>query len=127
MGATERRVRYRRRKCAIVSAHSVLTEILMSVTQMLKSTGRDTVGQEVVLRVIGTREPPARMVIQVAVSGTASVQIQGRIARDAPWQDLGPVNAASALFHVEAVQFLRAVASGMAADASVSVWAVWAW
>lgn len=99
----------------------------MSVTQLLKSIDKDTVGQEVVLRVVGSREPPARMVVQVAVSGTASVQLQGRIARDAPWQNLGPANSASALFHIEAVQFLRAVVEGVAANSNVSVWAVWSW
>ena len=99
----------------------------MSVTQLLKSIDKDTVGQEVVLRVVGTREPPARMVVQVAVNGTASVQIQGRIARDAPWQNLGPLNSASALFHIEAVQFLRAVVADVTANSNVSVWAVWSW
>ena len=99
----------------------------MSVSHLLKSTERDTIGPEVMLRIVGTREPPARMVIQVDVAGTASVQIQGRVARDAPWQDVGPAHSASALFHIEAVQFLRAVASRVAAGTTVSVWAVWGW
>jgi hypothetical protein len=67
------------------------------------------------------------MVIQIAIDGSASVQIQGRISRDAPWQSLGPAHRACALLHVEPVQFLRAVTTGVAADTSVSVWAVWAW
>jgi len=67
------------------------------------------------------------MVIQVAVTGTALVQLQGRIARDAPWQDLGPAHFASALFHIDAVQFLRAVATNVAPDSTASAWAVWAW
>jgi hypothetical protein len=67
------------------------------------------------------------MVIQIAVTGTATVQIQGRIARDAPWQNLGSAYSASALFHVDAVQFLRAVTTDVAANSNVSVWAVWAW
>lgn len=79
------------------------------------------------LRVIGTREPPVHMVIQIAVVGGATVQIQGRIARDAPWQNLGPEHRASALLHVDAVQFLRAVATSVAANTTVSVWAAWAW
>jgi hypothetical protein len=29
--------------------------------------------------------------------------------------------------HVQPVQFLRAVTTGVAADSTVSVWAVWAW
>jgi hypothetical protein len=99
----------------------------VSVSHLLKSVKQATEGPEVVLRVIGTREPPPRMVIQISVLGAASVQIQGRIARDAPWQDVGPVHAKSTLFHIEAIQFLRAVASGVAQDATVSAWAVWAW
>jgi hypothetical protein len=99
----------------------------MSVSHLLKSVTRDAEGPEVALRVIGAREPPPRMVIQIAIDGSASVQIQGRISRDAPWQSLGPAHRACALVHVEPVQFLRAVTTGVAADTSVSVWAVWAW
>ncbi len=99
----------------------------MSVTLLLKSAAADSIGQETTLRVIGTREPPARMSIQIAVSGTANVQIQGRIARDAPWLNLGPSHSASAFLHIEPVQFLRAVAAQVGSGSSVSVWAVWAW
>jgi hypothetical protein len=99
----------------------------MSVSYLLKSAAQDGEGPEVALRVVGTREPPARMAIQIAIVGSATVQIQGRIARDAPWQSLGPAHRDGALMHVEPVQFLRAVATGVAANATVSVWAVWAW
>ncbi len=99
----------------------------MSVCLLLKEVTKDTTGAETCIRVIGTREPPGRMSIQVAVTGSANVQIQGKIAREAPWLDLGPLHTASALAYIEPVQFLRAVSSGMAAAASVSVWAVWSW
>ena len=99
----------------------------MSVSHLLKGAAADTQGPEVVLRVVGNREPPPRMVIQIAIAGTASVQIQGRVARDAPWQNLGPAHRDCTLLHVEPVQFLRAVTTGVAANTSVSVWAVWAW
>jgi hypothetical protein len=99
----------------------------MSVFMLLKSADRDTVGTEVAMRVVGTREPPAKMVIQIAVTGVATVQLQGRIARDAPWQDLGPPHVSSTVLHIEAIQFLRAVASDVAAKGSVTVWYVWGW
>lgn len=99
----------------------------MSAHLLLKCADRDSAGAETVLRIIGTREPPARMVIQVAITGSAEVQIQGRIARDAPWQDIGPAHASSALVHIDAVQFLRAVASKLVEKSAVCVWAVWAW
>lgn len=99
----------------------------MSVCHLLKAATRDQEGPEVALRVVGTREPPPRMVIQIAIDGSASVQIQGRIARDAPWQSLGPAHCDCALVHVEPVQFLRAVTTGVAKETTVSVWAVWAW
>jgi hypothetical protein len=99
----------------------------MSVSHLLKSAACDTKGPEVTLRVIGTQIPPARIAIQIAISGSATVQIQARIARDAPWQSLGPTYHDCALLHVEPVQFLRAVATGVATDAVVSVWASWAW
>jgi hypothetical protein len=99
----------------------------MSVQVLLNSTDKNTIGNDAVLRIIGSREPPAEMVVQIAIKGTGNVQIQGRIAKDAPWQDIGPPHAISALFHIKAVQFLRAVASDMGTDAKVSVWADWAW
>jgi hypothetical protein len=94
---------------------------------LLNGVTRDAEGPEVVLRVVGSREPPPHMVIQIAIGGSASVQIQGRIARDAPWQSIGPAHRDGALLHVQPVQFLRAVATGVAANTTVSVWAVWAW
>ena len=99
----------------------------MSVFVMLKGADRDTVGTETAMRVVGTREPPAKMVIQIAVTGSATVQLQGRIARDAPWQDLGAPHLASVVLHIEAIQFLRAVASNVQPKSSVSVWSVWGW
>ena len=99
----------------------------MSVAHLLKGVTRDEEGPEVALRVVGSREPPPRMVIQIAIDGSASVQIQGRISRDAPWQSLGPAYRDCALLHVEPVQFLRAVTTGVAEETTVSVWAVWAW
>jgi hypothetical protein len=99
----------------------------MSVCHLLKAVSKDMQGAEVALKVVGTREPPPRMVVQIAIVGTANVQIQGRIARDAPWQNLGPAHSDCSLLHVEPVQFLRAVATGVATGSTVSVWAVWAW
>ena len=99
----------------------------MALSSLLQSVDKDTVGAEVALRMIGTREPPAKMVIQIAITGTGTVQIQGRISREAPWQNIGPAHSASALMHIDAVQFLRAVASGMATGANASVWAAWGW
>lgn len=99
----------------------------MSVCLLLKEVTADTTGPETCIRVIGTREPPSRMSIQIAVAGIANVQIQGKIAREAPWLDLGPAHSTSALKYIEPVQFLRAVSNGMSGSAKVSVWAVWAW
>ena len=99
----------------------------MTACHLLKAVTRDAEGPEVALRVVGTREPPPRMVVQIAIAGSASVQIQGRIARDAPWQSLGPAHRDCALMHLQPVQFLRAVTTGVAVNTTVSVWAVWAW
>lgn len=99
----------------------------MSVSYLLKSAACDTKGPEVTIRVIGTQVPPARIAIQIAITGNATVQIQARIARDAPWQSIGPAYRDCALVHIEPVQFLRAVATEVGADALLSVWAAWAW
>jgi hypothetical protein len=99
----------------------------MSVCVLLNAADKNTVGNDSVLRIIGSREPPSNMVVQIAIKGSGNVQIQGRIARDAPWQDMGPQHGASALFHIKAVQFLRAVASEVGSESKISVWADWAW
>lgn len=99
----------------------------MSALLLLKGAKCDTTGQEIPMRVVGSREPPAKMAVQIEVAGAASVQIQGRIARDAPWLNVGPVYSASALAHLDPIQFLRAVTTGMVSSSSVSVWAVWGW
>lgn len=99
----------------------------MAAMSLLSAVDRDTVGAEVSLRVIGSREGPSNMVIQLEITGSANVQLEGRIARQAPWQALGPAHHASALVHIKAVQFLRVVASEVAAGSSVSVWADWSW
>jgi hypothetical protein len=97
----------------------------MSVVSLLNAALKDTVGAEVVLRVIGSREPPASMVVQIAINGTATVQVQGRISREAPWQSIGPAHSASTLVHIQAVQFLRALASEVQDGTKVSAWADW--
>ena len=99
----------------------------MSVTSLLKAVKANTEGPEVSLRVIGSRETPARMSLQIQVTGTASVQIQGKIAREAPWVNVGAAHSTFALAFIDPVQFLRAVSTGMMGDSVVSVWAVWAW
>jgi hypothetical protein len=99
----------------------------MAASVLLASADRDITGAEVSLRIIGSREPPTNMVIQIAITGTADVHIQGRIARDAPWQLLGETHSMSAIIHVKAVQFLRAVTLNVADGAKVSVWADWGW
>lgn len=98
----------------------------MSV-HLLKSVDKNAEGPETVLRVIGTREPPAKMLVQIAMTGAATVQIQGRIDREAPWHNIVPAQSASAVIHIDAIQFLRAIATNVAAGAKVTVWAAWAW
>jgi hypothetical protein len=99
----------------------------MSVSVLLNSADKDTIGNDSVLRIIGSREPPTNMVVQIAIKGSGKVQIQGRIAREAPWQNIGPQHCESSLFHIKAVQFLRAIASDIGQETKVSVWADWAW
>ena len=99
----------------------------MPAVALLNSIPRDAIGAEVVLRIIGSREPPANMVVQIAINGTANVQIQGRITREAPWQNIGPMHSTNALVHLKAVQFLRALANNVQDGTKVSAWADWAW
>lgn len=97
---------------------------MLADTLMLNAT-TDTVGKGVSLRIIGTQVPPAKMSIQVAIAGKASVQIQGRLHREAPWADIGERRSQSCLMYIDPIWSLRAVSLDTGADSSVSVWAAW--
>ncbi len=85
----------------------------------------DTVGKEVSLRIIGTQFAPSKMSIQVAITGSARVQIQGRLHREAPWADIGGQCGKSCLIYIDPIWALRAVSSATGPGASVSAWAAW--
>jgi hypothetical protein len=97
----------------------------MAADVLLSNVTNDTVGSGISLRVIGTQIPPAKMSIQIAISGTVKVQIQGRLHKDAPWADIGAKREQSCLIYIDPIWSLRAVSSGMAPDSSASVWAAW--
>ena len=97
----------------------------MAADVLMLNASSDTVGTEMTLRVIGTQAPPAKMSIQVAISGSARVQIQGRLHKLAPWADIGEKRERSCLIYIEPIWSLRAVSSETGPDSSVSVWAAW--
>ena len=99
----------------------------MSAYVLLEQVKVDSVGRETALRVLGGRTPPPKMTIQIQVTGTAAVQLQGRVAKEAPWTDIGSAYLASALVYIEPIPFLRANASSIDSGAVVSVWATWGW
>lgn len=97
----------------------------MAADALLMNVTADTVGREVVLRIIGTQRPPAKMSVQIAITGTAKVQIEGRLHKSAPWAKIGAEHATSCLMYIEPISELRAVSSDTGKDSSVSVWAAW--
>jgi len=97
----------------------------MAAEPLLTDAKIDTTGEGISLRIIGTQIPPAKMSIQIAITGTAKVQIQGRIHRMAPWADIGDNNHKSCLMYVDPIWSLRAVSTETGANSSVSVWAAW--
>jgi len=97
----------------------------MAADTLMSNVTADSVGQGVSLRVVGTQIPPARMSIQIAITGSARVQIQGRLHKEAPWVDIGERHSRSALVFIDPVWSLRAVSSETGPDSSVSVWAAW--
>lgn len=97
----------------------------MAADILLAKATADTVGAGVSLRTVGTQTPPSRMCIQIAITGKAKVQIQGRVHKEAPWADIGAGREESCLFHIDPVWALRAVSSGTGPDSSVSVWGTW--
>ena len=97
----------------------------MAVDVLMSKATADTVGTESSLRIIGTQIPPVKMSIQIAITGIAKVQIQGRLHKDAPWADIGDPREQSCLIYIDPIWSLRAVSSGTGPNSSVSVWAAW--
>ena len=98
----------------------------MAADVLLDDAKTDTVGPDVSIRVIGSQIPPSKMSVQIAITGTAKVQIQGRLHRKAPWADIGNQYERSCLVYIEPISALRAVSTETGANSSVSVWAAWA-
>jgi hypothetical protein len=97
----------------------------MAADILMSNVSSDTVGTGVSLRVIGTQVPPVKMSIQVAITGKAKVQIQGRLHKEAPWADIGEKREQSCLIYIDPIWSLRAVSSDTGSGSSVSVWAAW--
>jgi len=97
----------------------------MTAYKLLERVTEDTMGRETQLRIIGSRDAPDNMTVQVAVEGRGTVQIQGKISKDAPWVDIGDQHVESAIAYIRPVEFLRAVVRGTGAGSEVSVWATW--
>ncbi len=97
----------------------------MAADILLDNVKIDTVGRDVSIRMIGSQIPPAKMSVQIAISGAAQVQIQGRLHKNAPWVQIGEVHERSGLQYIDPIWSLRAVSSAMQPDAAVSVWAAW--
>lgn len=97
----------------------------MAADVLMSNASSDTVGTGITLRVVGTQIPPRKMSIQVAIDGSAKVQIQGRLHKNAPWADIGEKRERSCLIYIEPIWSLRAVSSDTGPDSSVSVWAAW--
>ncbi|HTE41716.1 MAG TPA: hypothetical protein VK629_12865 [Steroidobacteraceae bacterium] len=97
----------------------------MAADVLLIDAKVDTVGLDVGIRVVGSQIPPAKMTAQIVITGTAKVQIQGRLHKKAPWADIGDKIDKSCLVYFEPISSLRAVSTETGADSSVSVWAAW--
>ena len=97
----------------------------MAADVLLANAKTDTVGPDISIRMIGSQIPPVKMSVQIAITGTAKVQIQGRLHKNAPWADIGTPHTESRLMYIEPINALRAVSSGTGAESSVSVWAAW--
>jgi hypothetical protein len=97
----------------------------MAADVLMSNANSDTVGTDISIRVVGTQIPPSRMSIQVAITGTAKVQIQGRLHKTAPWADIGERREQSCLIYIDPIWSLRAVSTDTGPDSSVSVWAAW--
>jgi hypothetical protein len=97
----------------------------MAADVLLANAKADTVGPDISIRMIGSQIPPTKMSVQIAITGTAKVQIQGRLHKNAPWADIGGPHGTSGLLYIDPINALRAVSTETGANSSVSVWAAW--
>jgi len=97
----------------------------MAADVLLANAKTDTVGPDISIRVVGSQIPPVKMSVQIAITGTAKVQLQGRLHKNAPWEMIGSEYEKSCLFYIDPISALRAVSSQTGPDSSVSVWAAW--
>lgn len=97
----------------------------MAADVLLANVTTDTVGPDISIRIIGTQIPPAQMSVQIAITGTAQVEIQGRLHKNAPWVRIGNTYVESCLVYIPPISALRAVSKQMVGDSAVSVWAAW--
>ncbi|MBC7983025.1 MAG: hypothetical protein H7Y02_04135 [Candidatus Obscuribacterales bacterium] len=96
----------------------------MAADVLLANAKVDTVGADFSIRIIGSQIPPAKMSIQIAVTGKAQVEIQGRLHKSAPWAKIVSARE-SCLLYIDPINALRAVTTETSTDSSVSVWAAW--
>lgn len=97
----------------------------MAADVLMANATSDTVGAGTSLRIVGTQIPPAKMSIQIAITGKARVQIQGRLHKESPWVDIGEQHERSCLIYIDPIWSLRAVSTQTGPDSAVSVWAAW--
>jgi hypothetical protein len=97
----------------------------MAADVLMSNVTSDAESPGVSIRIVGTQIPPAKMSIQIAISGKARVQIQGRLHKEAPWVDIGEKQEHSCLIYIDPIWALRAATSGTGPGSSVSVWAAW--
>jgi hypothetical protein len=106
-------------------SNSICWEQFMAADVLLANATADTVGPDISIRIIGSQIPPAKMSVQIAITGKAKVQIQGRLHKNAPWAEIGGPLSESCLVYIEPIWALRAVTTETGADSSVSAWAAW--
>jgi hypothetical protein len=97
----------------------------MAADVLLANAKIDTVGPDVAIRIMGSQIPPVKMSVQIAITGIAKVNIQGRLHKSAPWTNVGGTHIESCMLYIEPIPAIRAVTTETGPDSSVSVWAAW--
>ena len=84
----------------------------MSRAKTLLETDTDTVGESFSIDdTIGLGFLP--MQISLAAGVTASITVQGKLAEDLPWVDIGEAFTVSGLFEITRVQYMRSITTGV--------------
>ena len=97
------------------------TSLINGATAITPAPTLSDEGLSLVAAIEASAEARDEAMVQVSITGTATVQLFGRLARNRPWVQLGTDITATGLFPISRVPFVFARVSAASGGATVSV------